>query len=84
VWVAPHAPFEVTDDVRRTIARLVAQTSNGVVADWSAVVPEDALASDGVHLLPDRVEVFSDFVSSYLRAWRMAVSGRGATACAPA
>ncbi|HYG71473.1 MAG TPA: hypothetical protein VEC15_04200, partial [Actinomycetota bacterium] len=82
VWVAPHTPFEVTADVRRSIQRLIARTSNGVVADWSAAVPPDALAADGVHLLPERTDAFADFVSSYLRAWRMAVTGRGATACA--
>lgn len=82
VWIAPHTPFEVTADVRRSIWRLLARTSNGVVADWSAAVPPDALAADGVHLLPERTDAFADFVSSYLRAWRMAITGRGATGCA--
>ena len=82
VWVAPHAPAEVTEEVRRVIHRLVARTPNGVVADWSAAVPPDALATDGVHLLPDRVDEFASFVAGYLRSWRMAVEGRGATSCA--
>ena len=82
VWVAPHTPFEVTADVRRVIQRLVARTANGVVADWSEAVPEDALAADGVHLLPERTPAFGAFVSGYLRAWRMAVTGHGATGCA--
>jgi hypothetical protein len=83
VWISPHAPFEVTTEVRAAIDRLVAHTSNAVVADWDAAVPPDALSSDDVHLLPDRVDVFADFVARDLRTWRMAVTGSGATACAP-
>ena len=83
VWVAPHAPFETTAGVRAAIDRLVASTPNAVVADWDAAVPPDALAEDDVHLLPDRVDVFADFIARDLRAWRMAVTGSGATACAP-
>ena len=84
VWISPHAPFDVTTEVRAAIERLVARTSNAVVSDWDAAVPSDALSSDDVHLLPDRVDVFADFVARDLRAWRMAVTGSGATACAPA
>ena len=83
VWIAPHAPFTVTPDIRAAIARLLAATGNGVVADWDAAVPPDALSADGVHLLPDRVDVFADFVARDIRAWRMAVAGSGATVCAP-
>jgi hypothetical protein len=83
VWISPHAPFEVTTEVRAAIDRLVARTSNAVVADWDAAVPPDALSTDDVHLLPDRVDVFADFVARDLRTWRMAVTGSGATACAP-
>jgi hypothetical protein len=83
VWISPHAPFEVTTEVRAVIDRLVARTSNAVVADWDAAVPPDALSTDDVHLLPDRVDVFADFVARDLRTWRMAVTGSGATACAP-
>ena len=83
VWIAPHAPFPITPDVRAAISHLIGRTSNGVVEDWDAAVPLDALSSDGVHLLPDRVEVFADFVARELRAWRMAVAGSGATSCAP-
>ena len=81
VWVAPHAPSEVTAVVRREIGRLVGQTTNAVVADWSAAVPPDALSSDGVHLLPENTSLFADFLTPYLRDWRMAVDGRGATSC---
>jgi hypothetical protein len=84
VWISPHAPFEVMTEVRAAIGRLVARTPNAVVADWDAAVPPDALSSDDVHLLPDRVDVFADFVARDLRTWRMAVTGQGATACAPA
>ena len=83
LWVAPHAPTDVTAEVRSAIDRLVASTPNGVVADWSAAVPPDALAEDGVHLLPDRADVFAEFLARDLRAWRMAVAGSGATSCAP-
>jgi hypothetical protein len=82
VWVMPRAPFDVTVDVRRDITRLVARTPNGVLADWAAAVPDDALSSDGVHLLPENVGLFADFLARPLRAWRQAVAGSGAASCA--
>lgn len=81
VWVAPHAPSETTDEVRREIGRLVGRTANAVVADWSAAVPPGALSSDGVHLLPERTDLFADFLAPYLRDWRLAAEGMGATGC---
>jgi hypothetical protein len=83
VWVEPHAPAAAADAIRGTIVRRVGRTANGVVADWDAFVPPDALSSDGVHLLPERVGVFADFVARPLRSWRMAVLGMGATSCVP-
>jgi hypothetical protein len=84
VWVLPHAPFSATPLVRREIDRAVGRAANAVTIDWDAAVPEDALSSDGVHLLPDRVGVFADFLARPLRAWRLAATGRGAASCATA
>jgi hypothetical protein len=81
VWVAPRAPSEVTAKIRRTVARLATETSNTVVADWDAYVPASALSSDGVHLLPEHVGLFADFLAPYLRAWRLAVDGAGPAGC---
>ena len=83
VWVAPHAPSEVTARIRRTITRLTAETPNTVVADWDAVVPPGALSSDGVHLLSERVGLFADFLAPYLRSWRLAADGAGPAGCLP-
>jgi hypothetical protein len=81
VWVTPHGPDSVTDEIDRAIPPLLAATSNGIVADWNAKVPLDALSSDGVHLDTGNTGLFADFLTPILHAWLAAVDGTGATRC---
>ncbi|MGE5227197.1 MAG: hypothetical protein ACM3OO_10025 [Planctomycetaceae bacterium] len=81
VWVAPHAPDTVTEEIDRAVTREMATLPNGSVADWNAAVPLDQLTSDGVHLLDPTGKPFAEFLTPPLQAWREAVDGRGPDRC---
>ncbi len=81
VWVTAHGPDPVTDHVNDAIVAAIAPVPNAVVADWDAVVPADAVSSDGVHLLDATGAPFVDFLAPLLESWREAAAGRGADRC---
>jgi hypothetical protein len=80
LWIVPHGPATQVPAVSRELREAVALHPNAAVADWDAFVPEEALA-DGVHLLPDQQEVFTEFLVPYLSEWLAAVGGRGPVGC---
>ena len=47
-------------------------------------MPDEALNSDGVHLLPGKEAVLADPIASTLETWRQATQGEGPTGCAGA
>ena len=80
LWLVPHAPSMQIAAVGRELREAVSAYPNTVAADWDAFVPEDALL-DGVHLLPERQDVFTGFLASYLSEWLAVVRGRGPARC---
>ncbi len=84
VWVSPHAPDTVTDEIDRAVTRLVATLPNGSVADWNTAIPLDQLNSDGVHLLDPTGKPFADFLTPVLQTWRLAADGGGPDRCGAA
>jgi hypothetical protein len=81
VWVVPRTPQTITLAIARELRRAAATRPNVVLAGWDVAAPEEALASDGVHLLPGQESVFADFLAPWLRDWVDAALGRGDTAC---
>ncbi|HEY7280249.1 MAG TPA: hypothetical protein VID47_01540 [Actinomycetota bacterium] len=84
VWVTVHRDLEFVPDLNRDIDAAMAALPTGVVADWNAVVTPDDLVSDGVHPDDEGKALMASLLSDLLTRWDDAVSGRGATACAPA
>lgn len=80
LWVIPHGPASQVQAVGRAVREAVAAHPNAATADWDSFVPEDALA-DGVHLLPERQDVFPEFLAPFLGEWLAAVRGRGPLSC---
>ncbi|MGZ4149896.1 MAG: hypothetical protein ACXVQJ_07650 [Actinomycetota bacterium] len=81
VWVSPHAPNTVTDEIDRAVTHEVATLPNASVADWNTAIPLDQLTSDGVHLLDPTGKPFADFLTPVLQTWRLAVDGEGPDRC---
>jgi hypothetical protein len=81
VWVAPHAPDTVTDEIDRAVTHEMATVPNGSVADWNTAIPLDQLTTDGVHLLDPTGKAFADFLTPPLQTWRQAVDGQGPDRC---
>jgi hypothetical protein len=80
LWIVPHGPATQVPAISRELREAVALHPNAAVADWDAFVPEEALA-DGVHLLPDQQDVFTEFLTPYLSEWLSVVRGRGPVGC---
>lgn len=84
VWQTARGP---ADDaaivaVNEAIREIVPRYPNVAIADWERFVPEDALMDDGIHPQDGFESLESDLLAPILAAWRAAVSGDGATACA--
>jgi hypothetical protein len=81
VWVVPRSPKVSTAAIGDALREVAAAHPNTTTADWAAEAPVDAFSADGVHLLPDRQDVFASFISGRLTAWARAVRGEGAAGC---
>jgi hypothetical protein len=84
VLVNIHSPSEAAEEVNRAIRRVAASVPNAVVADWDAGVPPHAVSTDGVHLKPDRLGAFANFLAPVLLGWHASARGNGARHCASA
>jgi hypothetical protein len=84
VWLTAHGPASETDDINRALRARIGPHPGSTIIDWDAIVPEDALNSDGVHLLPGQESLLAEPVATTLQTWREATAGDGPTGCAGA
>jgi hypothetical protein len=81
VWLTiPEARgYYVTDN---EVLRLVLpRFPNALLADWNAAIPPGGTAPDGLHLTATGATAMAGLVSSILRSWREAASGRESLRC---
>jgi lysophospholipase L1-like esterase len=81
LWVVPRSPKVSAAAIAVAIRDVASTHAHATTADWSAEAPADAFSEDGVHLLPDRQDVFASFVAERLSAWARATRGQGAASC---